>query len=160
MGHCLPPWLVGTLNHDWYSPVNDVLPVIGCSLKKMACQIAKGKVVEMPAESTSQWYLTMGSRGGQESRVRAKDRAMYFLWLQEGSSFTKLLAWVIKPASCRNMLLRQFWVFLLCHITKQVAFQSLPPFFLNSAPSRQKSNSAGMLIFPICRFTTFPNVLK
>lgn len=48
----------GNSYHDWYSPVSNVLPTVGCALKKMACKVAKGEVVEMPVEGTSRWYFS------------------------------------------------------------------------------------------------------
>ena len=105
--------------------------------EKMACQIAEGKVVEMPAESTSWWYLTMAVMGDRRAESTPRTRAVYFDWPQQGNSFTEFLACVIKPASCRNMLLRRFCIFLLCPITKRVAFQF--PFWVSL---RQESSSA------------------
>lgn len=46
-------WLV-EVHHAWSSPVNNLLPVYWVLTEKLACQIAEGPAVEMPAESISQ----------------------------------------------------------------------------------------------------------
>lgn len=51
------PWLVGTLTVTGIPPVNNLTGHNWMLTEKLACQIAKGQVAEMLAESTSQWYL-------------------------------------------------------------------------------------------------------
>lgn len=88
--------LVGTLKRDWCSPLYNLLPVIGWSLKKWLARLQMAKWLGFCTRHSPVVFIS-GSNGGQKSVVHAKDWVICFIWHQQSSNFAERLVCVIKP---------------------------------------------------------------
>lgn len=77
-------WLVEVLTVTGIPPVNNLLPIYWVLTEKLACQIAKGRVVEMPPV-----VLTVAGMGARRGEVPS--RTGLFHWPQQAVTLQSVI---------------------------------------------------------------------